>query len=103
MNKEFIENATTWIVEKLRDEGISLKTLDEGIFSVEPLWGDIIKYTESRGIDPDILSEFQKTDELLMKEIKETILKFVKRELVKGIELKLEQDKAEEKEVSSWD
>ena len=87
INKPFIKNATDWIVDKIFQEGASIKILDEGVFSVEAFWGDIIKYTEKRGFDPDILSKFLQKDPQLIKKIKETIHSFFLILLIKSYAL----------------
>lgn len=102
MNKEFIDIATKWIIDKLVTEGASIKVLEEGIFTTEALWGDIINYTQQRGLEEEILDEFLKIDEILIEEIKSTIIKFLRRELPKSFEEKVKQDKQEENNTK-WD
>lgn len=98
MEKEKARRLTDQIVKTYKEEGSSYKIINEGVFTIESLWGDIVNLAEHRDLNLEAIEKFLQSDEKLIKIFKEEIVKFVEKYVYESLE-EWESDEREEGET----
>lgn len=74
MKKERAEILTNQLIKTYKEEGASYKVINEGVFTIEAFWGDIVNLVEHRGFNLESVMKFLQSDEKLIKTIKEVMV-----------------------------
>lgn len=102
MNEQFIKNLVEWIEKTYVEEGASYKTLGEGIFTVEAFWGDVIALMNERELESSLIQDFLLLDEELVRELRNTVINFLRKNLEPSIKKRIKEDEKEDNLAMGW-